>query len=434
MCKKLLGLLLLILVLASSCSNVKRTQNDFVQVKDGQFLINDEPYYFIGTNYWYGSILGSEGSGGDRERLIKELDLMKEIGITNLRVLVGAEGGDDRPWRVYPPLIIEPGVYNDTLLDGLDFFMKEIAERNMHAVLFLNNSWEWSGGYGQYLKWNGYGDIPYAQLEGSQWIDFTNYVSQFHSCEPCIQQNYDFIKFIIERKNRYTGKPYSQDPSVMSWQIANEPRAFTDDNKEAFADWIARTAAFMKSLAPNQLVSTGSEGEWGCENDMELYKQIHKDSNIDYLTFHIWPNNWSWIDKEDIPGTLEQAIKNTSDYFNRHIEVAREFNKPVVFEEFGLPRDNFAFSPYSPTVSRDKYYEFAFEKVLDHSRNGDVLAGTNFWAFGGYGVPSIDQVFWSKGDDLMGDPPQEEQGLNAVFATDSTIDLIREFSAKMSQK
>lgn len=32
----------------------------FVTVKDHQFILNNKPYYFVGTNYWYGSLLGLE--------------------------------------------------------------------------------------------------------------------------------------------------------------------------------------------------------------------------------------------------------------------------------------------------------------------------------------------------------------------------------------
>lgn len=63
-----------------------------------------EPYYFIGANYWYGAILGTEGQYGDRGRLLRELDHMKSIGITNLRVMVGPEGPDNEPFRVTPAL------------------------------------------------------------------------------------------------------------------------------------------------------------------------------------------------------------------------------------------------------------------------------------------------------------------------------------------
>ena len=60
----------------------------FVTVEDGHFVRDGKPYTFIGTNFWYGPILASEGRGGDIDRLRKELDALKELGIDNLRVLV----------------------------------------------------------------------------------------------------------------------------------------------------------------------------------------------------------------------------------------------------------------------------------------------------------------------------------------------------------
>ena len=67
-------------------------QSKFVTVRDGHFEKDGTPYYYVGTNFWYGAILGSEGQGGDRKRLAKELDLMKKMGIDNLRILVGSDG------------------------------------------------------------------------------------------------------------------------------------------------------------------------------------------------------------------------------------------------------------------------------------------------------------------------------------------------------
>ncbi|HAF82934.1 MAG TPA: beta-mannosidase, partial [Bacteroides uniformis] len=40
-------------------------------------------------------------------------------------------------------------------------------------------------------------------------------------------------------------------------------------------------------------------------------------------------------------------------------------------------------------------------------------------------------VFWEKGDDYTGDPAQEQQGLNSVFATDSTIEIIKAENRKL---
>ena len=98
-------------------------QSQFVIVKDGHFEKDGKPYYYVGTNFWYGAILGSEGQGGDRQRLCQELDLMKQMGIDNLRILVGSDGERGVTTKVEPTLQVAPGVYNDTILAGLDYLM-----------------------------------------------------------------------------------------------------------------------------------------------------------------------------------------------------------------------------------------------------------------------------------------------------------------------
>lgn len=57
------------------------------------------------------------------------------------------------------------------------------------------------------------------------------FVSQFASNEKAHQLFYDYVRFIVGRTNRYTGKKYVDDPAIMSWQVGNEPRAFSDDAK-----------------------------------------------------------------------------------------------------------------------------------------------------------------------------------------------------------
>ena len=80
---KTLGLALTLTVTA--CQAQER-----ITVKGTEFYKGDKPYAYIGTNYWYGSLLGSK-KVGDRKRLLRELDLMKKNGIDNLRILVGAD-------------------------------------------------------------------------------------------------------------------------------------------------------------------------------------------------------------------------------------------------------------------------------------------------------------------------------------------------------
>ena len=401
----------------------------FARVENNHFVVDNQPYYFVGTNFWYGAILGSKGQGGNRDLLIKELDFMKENGLVNLRVLIGSDGDNGVPSKVEPTLQLKPGVYNDTIFDGLDYLLSEMGKRNMKAVLFFTNSWEWSGGYSQYLNWAGKGKNPVPSVDG--WPAYMEYVKQYAGCLECRQMLKNHIKHVVSRTNRYTGNRYTDDPTIFSWQIGNEPRAFSDTNKPLFASWLKDISAYIKLLDKNHMVSIGSEGLHGCEDDMNLFEKIHADKNIDYLTMHIWPKNWSWLDVKNMPGTLQKSIDSTAVYMVNHMEVARRLGKPIVLEEFGFPRDHHQYTLKDSTSLRDAYYTSVFETILQSSKTNDVLAGCNFWAWGGRSRPNPKHIYWVKGDDYMGDPAQEEQGLNSVFNTDATVKIIKRYVQKM---
>ena len=405
-------------------------QTDFVQVKDGHFVRHGEPYYYVGTNFWYGAILGSEGQGGDRKRLCRELDKMKSLGIDNLRILVGSDGKRGVKTKVEPTLQEAPGVYNDTILAGLDYLLMQMEKRKMVAVPYLNNSWEWSGGYGYYLEQAGLGQAPRPNEAG--YSAFMQFVSQYASCEKAHQLFYDYVRFIIGRTNRYTHRRYVDDPAIMSWQIGNEPRAFSKEALPAFERWLAEASSLIRSLDSNHLISIGSEGSWGCENDIACYERICADKNVDYCNIHLWPYNWSWARKEHLVEDLGVSCKNTKEYIDAHLSVCARIGKPVVMEEFGYPRDGFSFTPGSSTQGRDGYYQYVFGLVADNAEKGGYFAGCNFWGWGGYAQPKHEQ--WQVGDDYTGDPAQEAQGLNSVFVKDaSTLKVVRSQVKRMKQ-
>lgn len=405
-------------------------QTDFVQVKDGHFVRHGEPYYYVGTNFWYGAILGSEGQGGDRKRLCRELDKMKSLGIDNLRILVGSDGKRGVKTKVEPTLQEAPGVYNDTILAGLDYLLMQMEKRKMVAVLYLNNSWEWSGGYGYYLEQAGLGQAPRPNEAG--YSAFMQFVSQYASCEKAHQLFYDYVRFIIGRTNRYTHRRYVDDPAIMSWQIGNEPRAFSKEALPAFERWLAEASSLIRSLDSNHLISIGSEGSWGCENDIACYERICADKNVDYCNIHLWPYNWSWARKEHLVEDLGVSCKNTKEYIDAHLSLCARIGKPLVMEEFGYPRDGFSFTPGSSTQGRDGYYQYVFGLVADNAEKGGYFAGCNFWGWGGYAQPKHEQ--WQVGDDYTGDPAQEAQGLNSVFVKDaSTLKVVRSQVKRMKQ-
>lgn len=398
----------------------------FVTVRDGEFRIGDSTYRYIGTNFWYGAILASEGRGGDRERLARELDSLKALGIDNLRILVGGDGEEGLASHISPTLQTAPGVYNDTLLRGLDYLIEEMGKRDMRAVLYLNNAWEWSGGFSTYLEWAGAGKAVNPAHDG--YPAYMKYASGFVRNDSAKALAADHVRNIVSRVSTISGLPYSKIPAIMSWQIANEPRPFAEESKEDFAGWIAETGRLIKSIDPNHLVSVGSEGSWGCENDMSLWTAIHSYPDIDYATIHVWPYNWSWVKENTLTDSIGAACRNTTAYIMDHRKALADSllshgaaMKPIVLEEFGYPRDGMATAPGSAVTARDRYYDHVFATVTSPDA---PLAGVNFWAWGGLANPA--HTTWQPGDDYTGDPAQEAQGLNSVFASDSTtINIIK---------
>ncbi len=420
----LLGLLALCAV------GVSAVPPSFVRVSGGHFWRGESPYYYVGTNLWYAPILASQGQGGDRERLDRELDRLSALGIDNLRILVGAETGSDSANTVKPVLQSRPGELNDTLLQGLDYLLVEMGKRGMVGVFYLTNSWDWSGGYGYYLNQTGHGQSPNADGEG--YNNYVRYASAFATDEKAQQLYYDFVRSVVGRRNSISGVAYKDDPAIMAWQVCNEPRPFGKAGKEAFARWISRTAALIKSIDPNHLVSTGSEGYYGCESDADLCERIHNDLNVDYYTIHIWPFNWRWVTAARLYEDLPNAYLRTKEYIEMHERMAEKTDKPLVIEEFGYPRDFNSRHRDVTTHARDAYYQFVIDRLLESHSRGGVLAGCNFWGWGGEAV--ADSATWQPGAPYMCDPPHERQGWYSVFNSDSTTLKVIATSVQALQK
>ena len=211
-----------------------------------------------------------------------------------------------------------------------------------------------------YLEWAGAGKSVIPSIDGYQ--AYMESVSKFMTNDRAKELFTDHVKHVVTRTNTVTGRKYKDDSAIFSWQIGNEPRCFSDDKdvQQAFVDFMWSTASLIKSLDPNHMVSSGSEGKWGCEGSMELFEKIHSCPDIDYMNIHVWPYNWNWVRETTLSANLGQALENTDAYIDEHLKVAEKYGKPVVLEEFGFPRDDFKFTQGTPTTARDTYYKHVF--------------------------------------------------------------------------
>ena len=165
----------------------------------------------------------------------------------------------------------------------------------------------------------------------------------------------------------------------------------------------------------------------GCLQSEQCYLDAHASDNIDYLTFHMWPKNWSWFNARNPGNTFQGTLQKSGDYISRHLALAEQLGKPIVLEEFGLERDGGGYSTGLSTSLRDRFYQAVFERVEQDLEDSGLFRGTNFWTWGGFGRAAHGDYRWQAGDSsYTGDPPQEHQGLNSVFDTDdSTLETIR---------
>lgn len=410
----------------------------FVKQQQQQFTINNKPYHFVGANMWYATLLAMpDAKGGNRKRLIKELDFLKQEGVTNIRVLVGAQGQGklvNGITPVHPAMQTATGKYNGAVLEGMDFLLQQLQKRNMYGVFFLSNNWEWSGGFLQYLNWHN--KIDDATLSKKYtWDENRDITSKFYSCNECMEDYWDFVKMVLEHTNTLSGKKYSAEPSIMAWEIANEPRPMRPYAIEGYKEFLLKTTALIKKMDTHHLLTIGVEGYMGTEN-MQVFEDIHQDKNVDYATIHIWPKNWGWYKDSSFKNDFTSVLKKTTAYINDHATIMQKVNKPLVVEEFGLPRDNFSFAINSPVTYRNKYYAAVLDILIKSKKESSAVAGINFWAFGGFGKPAKNKTpFWKEGDDLLGDPPMEEQGLNAVFAGDiTTWNLVHKYTQQINKQ
>lgn len=412
-------------------ASVTYGQEDFIVIdKSNGFVLNDQPYRFIGTNLWFGLYLGVPGDSTGRHRLVRELDRLEALGVKNLRVLGASEGTGK--YQVEPTIQPTQGVYDQQLLTGLDFLLDEMSKREMKAVVVLNNFWMWSGGMPQYVSWAEGTQIPYPDIEnGGSWDDFIGYSLSFFTNSKAQRYFRQYIKTLLERTNSINGRVFKEDPTIMSWQLCNEPRGY--QQQEAYLKWIKKTAGLIKRKDKNHLVSLGAEGNTSSDDaGVDLYRD-NAFKHIDYATVHLWIQNWGWFDPQN-PHSFQDALKSSRGYLDGQVVKALKLNKPMVIEEFGVSRDGGSFDPDAGTSHRNDFYKFLFDYVIESIREGGLVQGCNFWGWAGEARPVNPGMLWQQGEPFTGDPPHEGQGWYSVYNDDTTtIEIIEGYQIQLQK-
>ncbi|KAK9842996.1 hypothetical protein WJX74_005452 [Apatococcus lobatus] len=345
----------------------------FVHVStDGtHFEVNGAPFYFAGANCYYLMTRGADPNL--RHEVCEVLDAVRAAGLTVMRTGVGCEGTGE--WNCLQP---SPGQFNEHVFRGLDFVLHEAAKRQIKLMLVIVNYWQAFGGMSQYCRWS-------CQRKG---LPETDKADDFYADPNCQDIFATFLMTLAGRMNTITGIAYRDDPVIMAWMLANEPRCQGDYSGSILQNWIASSSEFLRSVDPNHMITAGLEGFLGSSTPELLndnpynamdhgcdFARNHSSACIDFATIHIWPDNWMSVDDD-------AKMRFARRWINCHVNCCATLQKPLVITEFGK-------KPAGP--ARLAFYEKVYETFETHAQAGHPLAGSCLWMTAAVTYPDYDK-------------------------------------------
>ncbi|MBR7836436.1 cellulase family glycosylhydrolase, partial [Actinospica durhamensis] len=329
----------------------------FVGVAHGRFAVGGKTFRFGGTNCYY---LHQQS----HYMIDAALDDIAAAGFSVVRAWAFADGSG----HGYTALQPEPYVYDDAAFDALDYAIHKAGQLGLRLVLPLVNNWPDYGGMAQYVTW-------FLNLTDDSYGDATNH-DKFYST-PQIRDCYKaFAQYVIGRRNPYTGLRYRDDPTIMTWELANEPRNRSDKTGATVLAWVTEMSAYLKHLAPRQLVAVGDEGFYGDPTNYDYpystyegdrWKDFVALPSVDYGTVHLYPQGWG----ETPSNSGTDPVAWGTAWIQNHLADGAAAGKPVVLEEYGLSVDG---TVIADEAARAAGYTAWTEAVLAGGGAGD-----QFW-------------------------------------------------------
>jgi mannan endo-1,4-beta-mannosidase len=369
---------------------------DFVRRDGTHLLLGRQRFYYLGTGCYYLAYYAQDTSPGPagktwRQMADEILDRSHDMGLRTIRIWAFNENDD--AWA----LQTAPGVYREAAWVGFDYVLDRARRLNLRLVMPLVNNWPDYGGMNWYVKHSPTAD---QALVGDAFHD------QFYTNAPCRQAYRNHAAAMIQRTNTINGLVYRDDPTILSWQLANEPRCATDPTGLTVRDWVYEMAAYVKSLDTNHMVSTGEEG-WTDSQNWEGTRWLLNSAcpDVDYAVIHCWPDWWPHLWGTTEPTLFHGAMAWVRDHL---ADAGRVLNKPLVLSEYGKTR------PLDGDYGRDFYYRGWFDEVFASASTNGPGAGLHFWMF-------------------EADNSGHDDGFSVFFGDTSTVQLVRDQAARMNR-
>lgn len=368
-----LALLLLLCVHGGHHGASAAAGGGFVRVQGTRFALNGKPFFANGFNAYWLMLFGADPA--QRGKVTAALSQAAGAGLSVGRTWAFGDGSSSGA----NALQYSPGRYNENTFQGLDFVLSEARKYGIKMILSLVNSYDSFGGRKQYVQWAREQGHPV----GSDDEFFTN---------PVVKGFYkNHIKTVLTRVNTITGVAYKDDPTIMAWELMNEPRCQSDLSGRTIQSWITEMAAHVKSIDGNHLLEAGLEGFYGASSPSRgavnpSGYQLGTDfiannqaPGIDFATVHSYPDQW-------LPSLDAQSqLRFLGSWLDAHIADAQAvLRKPLLVAEFGKSRKDRGYS----SDQRDALFGAVYAKVYNSARAGGPAAGALFWQLMAEGMDS----------------------------------------------
>ncbi len=302
------------------------TPPEFITHEGTQFMLARRPFLVTGTNTHY----LPWAKAGEVDALLDDAAAMNlNVVRTFLSVVRGSLNEREKPtiwdWKrndnssalgmngvyfIYWDTAAGRMAFNDGP-DGLqrvDELVAKAKQRNIRLLFSLLDFYDYTGGSQQMSAWYGSTD---------------RYTFFFDDART--RADYKaWVQHVLERVNPLTGVAYKDEPTIFGWDLMNEPQFSSVDLANR---WIGEMAAYVKSIDPNHLVGSGSEGFFAGKSGSEPTTQLNI-PGIDFATWHVYPTHHN-VSPQDVVA-LNEA----------HCALAAQVGKPVLLEEFGYGAQN----------------------------------------------------------------------------------------------
>ncbi|XP_049385311.1 mannan endo-1,4-beta-mannosidase 4 [Solanum stenotomum] len=347
------------------------SNNNFVNTDETHFALNGKSFYINGFNAYWLMYMAYDPS--TRIKVTNTFQQASKYKMNAARTWAFSDGGSR-------PLQSAPGGYNEQMFQGLDFVISEAKKYGIHLILSLVNNWDAFGGKKQYVEWA----VQRGQKLTSDDDFFTN---------PMVKGFYkNNVKVVLTRVNTITKVAYKDDPTILSWELINEPRCPSDLSGKTFQNWVIEMAGYLKSIDSNHLLEIGLEGFYG--NNMRQYNpnsyifgtnfiSNNQVQGIDFTTIHMYPDQW-------LPGLTQEAQdKWASQWIQVHIDDSKMLKKPLLIAEFGKSSK----TPGYTVAIRDNYFGKIYGTIFNCAKSGRPCVGGLFWQLLGQGMASFDDGY-----------------------------------------